>query len=154
MVTDRILVGVDGSAGSRRALLWAISEAKARDCIIDALAVWESPNAVGESLWTPPEEKRLADEALGRLSETIEEVAGADPGVEIHPVVLRGDPAQILCSWSNDAQLLVLGTRGHGGFVGLLLGSVSSKCAQHSSCPVVIVPRQWPQPPERPSDDR
>jgi nucleotide-binding universal stress UspA family protein len=144
-VASRILVGVDGSDGSRRALSWAVSEAKMTGAIIDAIAVWESPYAFGEGLYTPLDEKKLADAALEHLTAAIGRVAGAHPDVEIHPVVLRGDPAQLLCTWSSEAQLLVLGTRGHGGFAGLLLGSVSAKCAQHSSCPVVIVPKNWPE---------
>lgn len=124
-----------------------------RGCLIDALTVWESPYAVGEGLYTPQEEKRLGGAALERLAKTIDQVAGEHPDVEIHPVALRGNPAQILYAWSNEAQLLVLGTRGHGGFAGLLLGSVSSKCAQHSHCPVVIVPAQSsPDPAPSPDD--
>lgn len=140
-MTSRILVGVDGSAGSRRALHWAVTEAKASGAIVDAVIVWESPYAFGEGLYTPVDEKRFADAARERLVQIIAEVAGQDPGVEVHPIVLRGDPAEVLCTWSDEASLLVLGSRGHGGFAGLLLGSVSAKCAQHSTCPVVIVPK-------------
>ena len=142
-MSSRILVGVDGSAGSRRALGWAVAEAEARGAIVDALFVWESPYAYGEGLYMPADEKKVADAALQRLTEAVSEIASDYPDVEVHPVALRGDAAQILCAWSGEAQLLVLGARGHGGFAGLLLGSVSAKCAQHSSCPVVIVPKDW-----------
>lgn len=143
-MNDRILVGVDGSPGSLHALRWAVNQARKTDATIDAVIVWESPYATGEGLYTPMEEKRFADAARKRLAEAVERVTHDQSSGDVHLIVLRGDPAQILCSWSAEAELLVLGTRGIGGFAGLLLGSVSAKCAQHSRCPVVIVPKDRP----------
>ena len=138
----RILVGVDGSEGSRRALRWAIEEAAARRETVDAVIVWQSPYDFGGGLYyLRVDEEKIVQNARERLAESIAEVAGQNPSVEIHPVVLQGDPAKTLCAWSNDADLLIVGSRGHGGFAPLSLGSVSTKCAHHSRCPVVIVPK-------------
>lgn len=139
-MAGRILVGVDGSEGSARALRWALGEAGAHGMMVDAVAVWESPNVYGEGFYSPEGERQVAEAAHQLLDRTIADVVGDHPGVEIHPIVYRGDPAEVLCQWSEDAQLLVVGSRGLGGFSGLLLGSVSAKCAHHSSCPVVVVP--------------
>jgi len=136
----RILVGVDGSTGSRSALGWAIEEAAARRALLDAIIVWQSPYDFKGSYY-PFDENKIAESARERLVETISEVAGPHPAVEVHPVVLEGDPAQLLCAWSGDADLLVVGSRGRSDFADMLLGSVSTKCAHHSRCPVVIVPK-------------
>lgn len=143
-MAGRILVGVDGSAGSVRALRWALDEAKARGMIVDAVTVWESPNVYGEGLYVPEGEQELAESARRQLDRIVAAVVADHPDVEVYPIVFRGDPAAVLCSWSEDAQLLVVGSRGLGGFTGLLLGSVSAKCAHHSSCPVVVVPGAAP----------
>lgn len=144
-MAGRILVGVDGSEGSARALRWALAEARAHGMMVDAVTVWESPNVYGEGFYTPEGERQVAEAAHDLLDRTIAQVAGDRPDVEVHPIVYRGDPADVLCQWSADAQLLVVGSRGLGGFGGLLLGSVSAKCAHHSSCPVVVVPTAGPR---------
>ena len=89
-MSSRILVGVDGSAGSRRALRWAVAEAEARGAIVDALFVWESPYAYGEGLYMPADEKKVADAALQRLTEAVSEIASDYPDVEVHPVAASG----------------------------------------------------------------
>jgi nucleotide-binding universal stress UspA family protein len=139
-MAGRILVGVDGSIGSRTALRWAIEEATARGAVLDAVIVWESPYDFAKFYYSV-DHKEIAERARERLLETIAEVAGPHPAVEVRPVVLEGDPAQLLCAWSDDADLIVVGSRGRGDFAGMLLGSVSTKCAHHSRCPVVIVPK-------------
>lgn len=139
----RILVGVDGSEGSRRALQWAVEEAQARGALVDAVIVWQSPyDFSGGLYYIRGDEEKIAESARERLIETVAEVTGQNPTVEIHPVALEGDPAQTLLAWSEDADLLVVGSRGRGGFARLALGSVSAKCAHHSRCPVVIVPKK------------
>ena len=140
-MVGRILVGVDGSEGSRRALRWAIGEAAAHEAALHALIVWQSPYDFGEALYFPVDEGKLAEGAKQRVAESIAEVAGEAPGVQIDCLVVEGDPAETLCERSAEADLLVVGSRGHGGFAGLMLGSVSTKCAHHSRCPVVIVPK-------------
>lgn len=141
-MAGRILVGVDGSEGSKRALGWAVQEAAVRGAVVEAAVVWRTPYDLGEAPFLPVDEVKVVSDARERLSQTIAEVAGDRPMVEIDPVVLEGDAAQALCARSARADLLVVGSRGHGGFAGLLLGSVSAKCSHHSRCPVVIVPRE------------
>ncbi len=138
-MTAHVLVGVDGSEGSRHALAWALGEAQARHWQVEAVMVWQLPYNFGEGYY-PVDEQRLAADAAERLATALAEVAGNNPPVEINPVVLEGAPAETLCERSRDAELLVLGSRGLGRFSALLLGSVSGKCAHHSNCPVVIVP--------------
>jgi nucleotide-binding universal stress UspA family protein len=139
-VTGRILVGVDGSDGSRRALAWAIEQAAARGAVVQPVIVWQRGFDYGSDRYWPADEK-TAETAGKRLGAMIAEVAGPDPAVTIDPLVLEGDPGRILCARSADVDLLVVGSRGLGGFAGLVLGSVSTKCAHHSRCPVVIVPK-------------
>lgn len=143
----RILVGVDGSAGSRRALRWAVEEAAAHRSIVDAVMAWQSPyDFAGGLYYVRGDEREIAEGAMQRLAEVVAEVGSDHPEVEIHPVALEGDPAELLCAWSDEADLLVVGSRGLGRFARLALGSVSTKCAHHSHCPVVIVPRIGPGP--------
>ena len=141
-MTGRILVGVDGSQGSRRAMRWALEEAVLRGSILEAVTVWQSPFDLP---WDfdfsyPVDEAKLAENARARLTETIGEIVDNRAGVELERVVLEGDPAETLCKRGAGADLLVVGSRGYGALAGLLLGSVSSKCAHHSRGPVVIVP--------------
>jgi nucleotide-binding universal stress UspA family protein len=133
-------VGIDGSEGSRRALRWSIEQARMAGAAVCAVIVWQRTFDYGRQRYWPADEE-IAEGARKRLAATIAEVAGQNPAVEIEPVVLEGDPGQTLCRRSSGADLLVVGSRGHGGFGRLALGSVSTKCAHHSRCPVVIVPR-------------
>ena len=139
-MVDRILVGVDGSEGSRRALRWAMGEAVARRTLLQPVTVWQSPYDLGEMLYLPVDEEAIATDAKLRLDGAIAEAAGTDPAPDVDPLVLHGDPAQVLCESSADAALLVVGSRGRSGLAGVMLGSVSTKCAHHSRCPLVIVP--------------
>ena len=137
----RVLVGVDGSDGSRRALRWAVDEAGRRDAVLEAVTVWQSPSGFGDTFGAHVDETRVAQAAAERLDETIAEVAGDDPSVPIEPVVLEGDPARVLCERSAAADLLVVGSLGHSPLSSAVLGSVSRRCAEESPCPVVIVPK-------------
>ena len=145
-MAERILVGVDGSEGSRRALRWAIEQARSRKAVLRPVIVWQRTFDYGRQSYWPVDEE-IAEGARTRLAATVAEVAGPSPAVDIEPVVVEGDPGQALCAQSADADLLVVGSRGHGGFAGLVLGSVSTKCAHHSRCPVVIVPSDLPPDP-------
>ena len=136
---------MDGSDGSRRALAWAIEQAAARGAVVQPVIVWERSFDYGSERYWPADEK-VAGAARKRLAAVIAEVAGPDPAVTIDPLVLEGDPGRILCARSASADLLVIGSRGHGGFARLVLGSVSTKCAHHSRCPVVIVPARDQDP--------
>ncbi|HVC25213.1 MAG TPA: universal stress protein [Acidimicrobiales bacterium] len=140
-MAGRILVGVDGSEGSRHALRWAIGEGGVRDATVQAVIVWQTPYDFGEILY-PVDEGKLAGAARDVLDGAVAAVTGGSPSERLETLVLKGDPAQVLCTRAGDGDLLVVGSRGHGTFAGLLLGSVSSKCAHHSPGPVVIVPQQ------------
>ena len=140
-------MGIDGSEGSRRALRWAIGEAGRGDTVIEAVTVWQSPFKFGGTFGVQVDERNIADAARTRLESTIGEVAGGSPTVRIEEVVAEGDPAWVLCHRAAGADLLVVGSVGHGPFAGLALGSVSTRCGQCSPCPVVIVPKEGQAPP-------
>jgi nucleotide-binding universal stress UspA family protein len=131
-MAEQIIVGVDGSEGSVRALRWALGEAVARRAVLEAVTVWQSPYGFGEELLVPVVEERIAAGAREQLGTAVAEALGDDRPVDLQGSVLHGDAAQTLCDRSAHADLLVVGSRGHGGFAGLLLGSVSSACAHHS----------------------
>jgi nucleotide-binding universal stress UspA family protein len=139
----RILVGVDGSEGSRQALAWAIDHAAALDAVVQPAIVWQRTFDYGSDQYWPVDEA-IAQDARKRLTAVVAEVAGPDPAATIDPLVFEGDPGKTLCAESAAADLLVVGSRGLGGFAGLVLGSVSTKCAHHSRCPLVIVPHRGP----------
>lgn len=134
-----IVVGVDGSPSSQEALRWATREARLRGAGIRAVHAWEFPYHDGEIA-------RLAGETihepLVRAANQLLDTALRDAdlnGITVERVVTEGPAARALLQEAEGAELLVVGCRGHGGFAGLLLGSVSQQCAQHAGCPVVIV---------------
>jgi nucleotide-binding universal stress UspA family protein len=133
----RVVVGVDGSQQSRRALKWAARAAEAIGAGLDAVTVWHYPVSYGWSYaaddWNPE-----AD-AMTCLEEAVDEAFPAGRPGRLNLVVREGPAARELLEATRDATLLVLGSRGHGGFAGLLLGSVSASCAEHASCPVLVV---------------
>jgi nucleotide-binding universal stress UspA family protein len=137
-----VVVGVDGSPGSVAALRLAIDEAKLRHADVKAVAAWNVPILAYESGWTAPglDPHTFEEAAQSALQSTLAELDGTAAGVSITPVVRQGQAADVLVAEAHDADLLVVGSRGFGGFRGLLLGSVSQQCAQHAACPVVIVP--------------
>jgi nucleotide-binding universal stress UspA family protein len=134
--TRRVVVGVDGSASSINALRTAAAVATATGAELDAVTAWEYPASYG---WVAGAvEWRPDSDATGILTTAIDEafVESKPPGLRC--IVREGHPAKILIEASADAELLVVGSRGHGGFVGLLLGSVSAYCAEHAACPVLV----------------
>jgi nucleotide-binding universal stress UspA family protein len=136
-----IVVGVDGSPGSRKALTWAAAEAASHGSDLVVLNVWEHtllPPAGSVSVserYVPDPSQRTADD----LIQVIKEELGEEPPVLVQPRVKQGRPAKVLIEESADADLLVVGPRGHGGFAGLVLGSVSQHVAAYAKCPVVVV---------------
>jgi len=137
-----IVVGVDGSEPSEAALRWALEEARLRRATLRVVHAWAVPALYVHGSAFPPE---LVDRDLIReraeqlLGAAVTQVAGASPEVTIERVAAEGSPARVLVEAAHDADLLVVGSRGHGGFAGLLLGSVSQQCAHHADCAVVIV---------------
>ncbi|MFH9609613.1 universal stress protein [Streptomyces sp. NPDC017448] len=139
--TGRIVVGVDGSDSSKQALRWAVRYAKATDGVVEAVTAWDFPQFHGALGWMPPtrgDEAALEDQARRDLAVAVEETVGPQPPVEVRAEARYGSPAGVLIDASRGASLLVVGSRGLGGFSGLLLGSVAQACAQHASCPVVV----------------
>ena len=137
-----VVVGVDGSDGSVQALRFALEEARIRGAALKAVNAWHIPPAVYGAGWAPAsvdldEYRKLAEAALQK---SLEDVGVAASGVTVTPVLEEGQPADVLCAEAENADLLVVGSRGLGGFRGLLLGSVSQQCAHHAPCPVVVVP--------------
>ena len=136
--TRRIVVGVDGSASSVLALRWAARQAEMTGATIEAVYTWAYPVASG---WTtyPTVDWNPAEDGEKLLTAAIDLVFGSQRPAGLQLLVREGGAAQILLSQSQDAEMLVVGSRGHGGFAGLLLGSVSAHCAEHARCPVLVV---------------
>lgn len=135
----RIVVGVDGSEGSHQALRWAAEEARLRGAALEVVHTYPPPQLVGVVDGPVPLPNYYAASAeVAR--ELVQGMTASIEGVEVHGHALESpDPAQTLVERSADADMLVVSSRGRGGFRSLLLGSVSQKCAQHATCPVVIV---------------
>lgn len=133
----RIVVGVDGSDHSRQALRWAAQLASNFGARLEAVMAWEYPPAVGWSVvpdnWDP------GQDTLKFLQRTAREVFGDQMPAGLELQAREGGAARALLEASAGASLLVVGSRGHGGFAGLLLGSVSANVAEHSPCPVLII---------------
>jgi nucleotide-binding universal stress UspA family protein len=148
-----VVVGVDGSAGAQEALRWALAEGRLRNEPVRAVHAWafgyiggssEGDPYLGDPLGWYTTSLGLDLSDLHRAAEDLLEHALADvgqdaEGVEIERQVVQGAAAEVLVAAATPGDLLVVGPRGHGGFAGLLLGSVSQKCVHHASCPVVVV---------------
>jgi nucleotide-binding universal stress UspA family protein len=141
--TRRIVAGVDGSAASRRALAWAVRQAHLTGAVVDAVHAWELPVTFDMApVFVHPDQ--LEKEAEKVLVTSVSEVCGEHPSATVRARVVRGHPAAVLIRAARGADALVVGSRGHGGFVGALLGSVSQHCVQHAPCPVVVVREAGP----------
>lgn len=145
---DRVVVGVDGSEPSVLALHWAVHLAGPGTAVL-AVTTWTPPAAVGYAAggWTTlPSGWDPAADARTVLDATLERAFGAARPAGLVSAVLEGGAARVLVELSRQARSLVVGSRGHGGFVGLLLGSVSATCAEHAACPVLVVHGTTPPP--------
>ena len=131
----RIVVGVDGSESSRLALQWGAFLATPLGATLDAVIAWQLPITYG---WTAPQWNPRR-QMTTVLNDSVHAVFGDRPQVPIRTHAREGSAAHVLIEASRGAQMLVVGSRGHGGFVGLLIGSVSASVAEHASCPVLIV---------------
>jgi nucleotide-binding universal stress UspA family protein len=138
----RIVVGVDGSPASRTALEWAGDEAVRHGSELVVLTAWlpVPPPLAGTSSTLPTHGLTDAGETAKQLlMAAIRDVLGEDPPVLVQPQVKEGSAAKLLIDFSEDADLLVVGSSGHGGFAGMLLGSVSQHVTAHAKCTVVVV---------------
>lgn len=148
-----VLVGVDGSEPSLSALRWGAFMASATGGTLMVANVWQTTSAVGlvglvgdgwgspPSAWDPDAVSRQT------LDEALNAVFGDEPPAGIDARVLQGNTAKVLIELSADARMLVVGSRGHGGFAGLLLGSVSAACTEHATCPVLVIHGTTAPPP-------
>jgi nucleotide-binding universal stress UspA family protein len=141
-MTYKVIVGVDGSPHGAAALRWALADAAEHSGEVTAVLAWQMPFLSIPGAFDRGELEQTYKEFLLK---TVAEIAPA-PEVPVHPVVAEGDPIEALIAAAEDADLLVLGTRGRSPFAGLLLGSVSQACAAHASCPVVLVKRDSDTP--------
>ncbi len=139
---ERIVCGIDGSEGAQRALGWAIEEAKRRGAVLLLVHAWEMPYTVAYPFAAGPilESTAVEDAAQQVIDEAVEVARRQAPEVTVEHALVHGAPAMVLLEVAEKASLLVVGSRGRGGFAGLLLGSVSQHVVPHSPCPVVVVP--------------
>ena len=141
---QRIVVGVDGSGASLEALRWAVGEARAHGGgDVRAVLVWALPYTGLATSMAPepygfPDPAMIEQESRHRLDSAIESLGDTSP-VQVHAELLEGQPAGVLRELSHDADLIVVGSRGHGGFSTLLLGSVSAQVVRHAHCSVVVI---------------
>jgi nucleotide-binding universal stress UspA family protein len=133
----RIVVGVDGSEGSKEALCWAARQAELTGASMEVVMTWEPP-VTPYGVWAGYD---ASGEAQEMLEATVKEALGDFDQRDIVVEAREGRPALTLLQAAETADLLVVGCRGHGTFAGLVLGSVSQYCATHAACPVVVVPR-------------
>ena len=143
---NEIVVGVDGSEESRAALDWAVEEGRLRQAPVLAIHAWEVPMVPAPTGLVPPSVEvvgdltELREDAASLVETMVREIAGDAADVEIRPLTVEDKPVRALLDAAerNDAQMIVVGSRGHGGFVSLLIGSTSDQVARHATCPVVI----------------
>ena len=134
-----VVVGVDGSPESVAALKWAAAYGAATGARLRAVMAWHYPAAAGTApVGVAP--AAISEEVRQQMIETLAKaVAEAAADAEIEQQIGYGHPAQVLIDQSADADLLVVGNRGHGAFTGMMVGSVSIHCVTHAHCPVVVV---------------
>jgi nucleotide-binding universal stress UspA family protein len=140
---EKIVVGIDGSDASKGALRWAVEDARARGAEVVALHAYEVVVPVTDAVPTAPIDvpgltAEIHEDAEQLVTKIVEEVVGSSVSVDVAPIAVEDPPAKALLDAARDADLLVVGSHGHG-LSGLFLGSVSLECAQHAACPVVIV---------------
>jgi nucleotide-binding universal stress UspA family protein len=134
----RIVVGVDGSVPSKEALIWAVRQAKMTGAVVEAVIAWDFPAYYGYA--APTIDVDWEGLASKVVTSAIAEVSAASPGsAKIHSKIVQGNAARALIDAAAGADLLVVGSRGHGGFAEALLGSTGQHCVQHATCPIVVI---------------
>jgi nucleotide-binding universal stress UspA family protein len=139
-----VVVGYDGSQGAEAALLVAVEEARRRNATLRVVAAWHVPAPLVGATVTLTDADRLGEDIRTALTRMVDHAVAAvraeDADIDVEAVVVEGQAVSVLTGEAAGAELLVVGSRGLGGFRELLLGSVSHQCAQHAPCPVLIVP--------------
>ncbi|MBO0821635.1 MAG: universal stress protein [Nocardiopsaceae bacterium] len=133
---QRIVVGIDGSDHSRGALRWALGQSRLTGALVDAVTAWRYPTTYGLATIVPDID--LEAEATQMLSDALAKIADEFPGARVQQLVGEGPPAAVLLRAAADADLLVVGSRGQGGFASAVLGSVSLACVLNAPCPVLV----------------
>jgi nucleotide-binding universal stress UspA family protein len=142
----KIVVGVDGSSHSEKALQWAAHLGATFGAEIVAVAAWDYPASIG---WASVPDEWHPDQDMEKvLKETLDSVFGDHLPATLRTVVREGGAAKVLLDESKGATMLIVGSRGHGGFAGLLLGSVSTNVAEHAGCPVLVIHGHNTPPPD------
>jgi len=139
---QRIVVGIDGSEDSRRALRWALQEGRLRQASVEVVHTWQTPYVGVSRYMVPVFDADTYEKAARQVLDSV--VDAEDTTGLVAPVariVASGVAAGVIVEQARGADLIVLGSRGLGGFKGLLLGSVSHQVVHHAPCPVVVVPR-------------
>ena len=132
----RIVVGIDGSRESARALEWAITQAQQSGAILEIVTVWMFPMAIGYAFTTTVDDVRHKARSL--VDEAVSHVRDVAPDVVVRGEATEQSPGPALVKASKGADLLVVGSQGMGGFEELLVGSVARYCARHACCSVVL----------------
>jgi nucleotide-binding universal stress UspA family protein len=135
---ELVVVGMDGSPSSKEAIRWAADQAQRTGARLEILTAWDWPQSYGWTIPVPSDYDPEAD-ARGLVSACADEVRATHPGLDVTAATAQGHPAEVLVDASKAADLLVVGSRGHGEFAGMLLGSVSEHCTANAHCPVVVV---------------
>ena len=139
----RIVVGIDGSENAAAALAWAVEEGRRRGATVEAVHAWQEPVVGGTAAGLVPvpiDTEAFEQGSRQQLDEAVEAVVEDGADVDVQRLLVHDSAARALLDRAAGADLLVVGRRGHGGFMGLLLGSVSQQIVWHAPCPVVVVP--------------
>ena len=136
---SRIVIGIDGSNVSRVALAWGLDEARRRGAAVEVIHAWQLPWAVSYP-YIPELSHSAVEEDAGRLLNEVVDAADTSGVPSVTRVLVCDGAARALLTWAKGADLLVVGSRGRGGFDGLLLGSVGQQVLHHAPCPVAVVP--------------
>lgn len=139
-----VVVGVDGSPDSLRALTWAAEYARRFELPLEAVAAYQMPIVLGPAGMAGFEDSDTLEKSAGdMLTAVVREALGESAQVAERTAL--GHPGEVLVRMSRGASLLVVGSRGRGGFTGMLLGSVSQHCVTHARCPVLVMPHEDPE---------
>ena len=135
--SDAVIVGFDGSPAAGAAVRWAAVQAERSGARLDLVTAWEYPTSWGNAIPFPNDYDPAAD-AQHLVDPLVEELHAAHASLDIHAHVIEGHPGDVLVEASRHGGLLVVASRGHRAFAGVMLGSVSQHCATHAFCPVVV----------------